>query len=779
MLSGKRHLIYLENILIALGYWGISYLNFILFKGLGFLPMPIWPAAALALLVSFYKGIKVAPGIAVGAILANHFALGSSWTFALCISIMNTLSPELIAYLLRKRLAVHFILYSFKNLCYCFFLAIVLAPILTAIGGIGSKYLLGLMPLSDFIISFYKWSIAHSLGTLFFASPIFIYFMNTRSKNFKDDYNESANYKIEHTIVLFSVFFSIYFWITDAALERLWFPKRGTSFLDLLFPINDLHEMYMRGIAVMAFITSGFAVFKVIQVLKKQQKQTISLAQNLSTTLDSIGDGVISTDKNGIINRLNPIAEKLTGWSSAEAVGKTMNEVFVIKNSITNDSIDNPIQKVIKSKRILSFGQNIVLISKYGEKFAVSNSAAPIISEAGELVGTILVFRDITEEVEIQQRLKHSQRMDAIGQLAGGVAHDFNNMLGGIIGFAELLAKKVESDKESSTYIEMIIDTSEKAAGLTKKLLAFAKKSNIPSTSVDMHTIIYDSVELLRRTIDKRIDLITNLNATNNFVVGDPSQLQNILINMGINAGYAIEQTGSISFSTADIYVTEDYISNNDITVKSGNYIEIKVTDTGRGIPKENLNKIFEPFFTTRENGKGTGLGLSAVYGTVQQHKGDIEVSSTIDCGTTFTVILPATNETVQKNTKVEIPPKCSSGNVLIVDDEYIMRLTATRILEEYGYNTTTACDGLEAIKLYKQAPNSFNLVILDMIMPGMNGKDCFQELQKINPEVKAILASGFSNDVDIKAMKDKGLKSFISKPYRSSELIEIVNKML
>ena len=318
-----------------------------------------------------------------------------------------------------------------------------------------------------------------------------------------------------------------------------------------------------------------------------------------------------------------------------------------------------------------------------------------------------------------------------------------------------------------------------KAAGLTKKLLAFAKKNNIPSTSVDMHTIIYDSVELLRRTIDKRIDLITNLNATNNFVVGDPSQLQNILINMGINAGYAIEQTGSISFSTADIYVNEDYTSNNGITVKSGDYIEIKVSDTGRGISKENFNKIFEPFFTTRENGKGTGLGLSAVYGTVQQHKGDIEVSSTIDCGTTFTVILPATNETVQKNTKIVVPPKRSSGNILIVDDEYIMRLTATRILEEYGYNTTTACDGLEAIKLYQQAPNSFNLVILDMIMPGMNGKDCFEELQKINPEVKAILASGFSKDVDIKAMKDKGLNSFISKPYRSSELIEIVNKIL
>ena len=779
MLSKIKYRLCVDNILISFGYLGISYLNFIIFKSLGILPMPIWPAAALALLVSFYKGMKVAPGIAAGAILANHFALRSSWTFACCISIMNTLSPELIAYLLRKRLSAHYILQSFKNFCLCFFLAIILAPILTAMGGIGSKYLLGLMPINDFTISFLKWAMAHSLGTLFFASPIFVYFMDTKSENFEIDYNESANSKIEYTIIKFSVLFSIFFWVTDATLERLWFPKRGINFLALLFPINDLHEIYMRGIVVMSFIISGFAVFKVIQVLKNQQKKTLSLAQDLSTTLDSICDGVISADSNGIINRLNPIAEKLTGWNSSDAIGRATNEVFTIKNSITGDSISCPIKKVLKSKQIISLEKNIILISKYGEEFAISNSASPIISEKGELIGAILVFRDITEELELQNRLKHSQRMDAIGQLAGGVAHDFNNMLGGIIGFSELLAKKVANDKESSTYIEMIIDTSEKAAGLTKKLLAFARKNNIPSTSVDIHTIISDSVELLRRTIDKRIELTTSLSATNNFVVGDPSQLQNMLINMGINAGYSMEAAGSISFSTTDFFINEDYISNSGITIKSGDYIEIKVTDTGCGISKENLNKIFEPFFTTRENGKGTGLGLSAVYGTIQQHKGDIEVSSTIDCGTTFTIILPATHEMTQNNNKNNISPKQSSGNILIVDDEYIMRLTATRILEETGYNTTTASDGLEAIKLYSQAPHNFNLVILDMIMPGMNGKDCFDELQKINPEVKVILASGFSKDIDIKNMKNKGLCAFISKPYRSSELIDIVTKIL
>ena len=435
--------------------------------------------------------------------------------------------------------------------------------------------------------------------------------------------------------------------------------------------------------------------------------------------------------------------------------------------------------RVIKSLKRHSLNQDTLLISRSGNEFHITDSAAPIISPSGKLSGAIIVFRDITAEYEVQKRLKHSQRMDAIGQLAGGVAHDFNNMLGGIIGFSELLAKKVTNDSEASTYVQMILDTSDKAASLTRKLLTFAKKNNIPSTSVDIHALITSSAELLQRTIDRRISISTSLQANNFFVVGDPSQLQNVFINIGINAAHAIEGEGTISISTYDITLGSGSLNKYTTKLTPGEYIEIKITDNGCGIALSDLPRIFEPFFTTRENGKGTGLGLSAVYGSIKQHKGDISVSSTLGEGTTFTLTLPASNYAADSDQTSVITEKRGSGHILIVDDEEIMRITAKQILENAGFKATYAANGREALSLFNDTSTHYDLIILDMIMPEMNGKDCFREIRKLSSEIPVILASGFSQGNDIREMKKDGTVSFISKPFRGQELIQAIHELL
>ncbi len=777
--TAKNTGLILQNIILALIYWGLSYTNYLLLKEIGLLPMPIWPAAGIAFAAAYYYGLKITPGLALGAFLANYLTLGSSWEFALGISVMNSLAPQLTAWMMHRIIEVQKPLKTYYIVLLCFCLALIITPLLTALGGIGTKYLLGLVDAANFAPDFFKWTLAHSIGTIIFASPIFIYLFSLPQNYSKHTPSLPESSGLKYIPLENAILLSIYFWVADSFFGILWFPVEGYTLRDYFLPLNDIHEVCMRTFVILAFMLSGIAVSKIIDILLNQQQDALNTANNLRTTLNAIGDGVISTDINRIITRINPVACTITGWEAGEAIGQDINQVLTLKTEDEREHLPNPVQKVIETKETQRLKRGSSLISRLEKKYLVSISASPITSDSRLLKGVVLVLKDITEEIEIERRLKHSQRMEAIGQLAGGVAHDFNNMLGGIIGFSELLAKNVAGDEESVGYVNMIIDTSEKAATLTRKLLAFARKTNVPFSNANIHTIIRDSVELLKRSIDKRLEIYTELTASRHGVYGSPSQLQNIFINLGINAANAISNEGKLIITSRDVNLDSEYCRRVHPELNSGDFIEIKVTDTGCGIPARNLENIFEPFFTTNKDGKGTGLGLSAVYGTIQQHKGSISVSSIEGAGTTFTLLLPASEyETSQKEEdEEEVSP--SQGHILIIDDEYIMRVTAARILEEAGFCASIADGGREGLRLFRQHPERFQLVILDMIMPEMNGRDCFKELQKIDPEVQVILASGFTEDEIINEMLSDGLFSFISKPYRSKELLQIVREAI
>lgn len=502
--------------------------------------------------------------------------------------------------------------------------------------------------------------------------------------------------------------------------------------------------------------------------------------ENLRTTLNSIGDAVIATDIEGDIVQMNPVAAQLTGWSIEKSIGKPLKEVFHILHGRTRKLVESPVEKVLETGRIVDIANHALLISKDGTEYQIADSGAPIRTDTGETIGVVLVFRDVTQEYAIQKQLQQSQKMDAIGQLAGGIAHDFNNMLAGIVGATDLLKQYLVDDTKAKNLHEMILSSADRASSLTQKLLTFARKEHTDNSLIDMHKTINETLSLLKNTIDRRIVLEVKLLATEKHVIGDSSQLQNAILNIGINASHAMPEGGKIIITTRSLMIDLVYCNASAFQLTPGHYIEIEIRDSGCGISPEILPHIFEPFYTTKGPGKGTGLGLSATFGTIQHHHGAISVYSELGSGTSFHLLLPlANNEKTKQFSESAEQPILGKGRILVVDDEEVMRRTAQMYLEELGYDVILSENGKQAVEVFKHSPKSYDLVILDMIMPEMNGRDCFAALRAINPEVRVILSSGFSREKDVAQMKADGLKDYIRKPYRSVTLSQVVSKVI
>ena len=340
----------------------------------------------------------------------------------------------------------------------------------------------------------------------------------------------------------------------------------------------------------------------------------------------------------------------------------------------------------------------------------------------------------------------------------------------------EMLAFYLPEDKKAADFHRIILESAGRAANLTEKLMTFARNSPIvSSTTVNIHEIINETVVLLQNTIDRRIRIIVRQNAKTSAVVGDPSQLQSTILNLCINASHAMSQGGAMSLNTEIQELDELACAAFSFQLLPGRYLEIEVRDSGCGISPKHLDRIFDPFFTTKEQGVGTGLGLASVYGTVQQHGGAITVYSEEGVGSTFRILLPLADFGEKTRQNIPIIQK-GSGRILVVDDEEVMRVTAQAILEGLGYEVKLAINGEHALKVYRNNPQPIDVVILDMIMPLMNGRDCFAALKQYDPDVCVILSSGFVSDDDLIAMKKNGLNGFIRKPYRSESLSEILS---
>ena len=532
-------------------------------------------------------------------------------------------------------------------------------------------------------------------------------------------------------------------------------------------------------LSVGAILVAWKSIRHLLTILKAAQSDLQEKSEDLRITLESIGDAVIATDKNGDVTRMNPIAEELTGWKESDAQGVNLKTVFKIINSETRKKVEDPAEKVLRTGMIVGLANHTVLIAKDGRETHIADSGAPIKDGDGRIKGVVLVFRDVTQEYTLQKQLNHSQKMDAIGQLAGGLAHDFNNMLGAILGAAEILEPKIPNDSKAIRFHRMIIEVCERASGLVSKLLAFSRRTPLASTAVDVHEILTDAVTILQSTVDKKIEIKTDFSAEKSKVIGDHSELESIFINLGINASHAMPDGGQIRVETSIMEFDEAHCESSPFELHPGKYLHIEFRDSGIGISPENLQKIFDPFFTTKDQGEGTGLGLASVYGTVQHHNGAITVYSEVGTGTVFNIFFPLAREHMSDVKSREIDIKKGEGLILVVDDEETMRITAKAILEDLGYNVLLAENGEEALKMYNHALTSIDLVLLDMIMPQMNGRECFNALRELDPEARVIISSGFTRDEDLSALKESGLKGFIKKPYRTAPLSQIVHKAL
>lgn len=499
--------------------------------------------------------------------------------------------------------------------------------------------------------------------------------------------------------------------------------------------------------------------------------------KNLTITLNSIGDAVISTNIHGIVERMNPIAEQLTGWTLADARGKPLTDVFRLLDATT--LLPVVLNPALPDSGSTSLGSDILLVARDGIKRQIGDSMASITDEAGRPYGWVLVFRDMTDQRHLESQVHRMQRMEALGHLAGGLAHEFNNMLGGILGAAELLESSIEPRSRTHRYVELILNTAHKASELTEKLLTFSHKGRSVSKPFDLHNVIRDCSSILSSSLDKRINIVLELDADACILDGDATQIQNMILNLGLRAGQAMHEGGTLTLSTRTITLDDLHCEKSPFPLTPGNYINLRIRDTGAGLPPDVLDHLFESFHANGPQAGTDGFGLAAVYAAVRDHLGSITVYSDAGEGTAFNICLPASSEPALEEIHPETEVLPGSGCILVVDDEASIREIAEYFLNKAGYRVIHAVNGCDGVIQYRKHQAEIDLVLLDMTMPLMNGRDCFLAIREINPEAKVVMVSGFTGQNDIRPLRDLGLAGFIEKPYRQATLSRIVHDAL
>jgi PAS domain S-box-containing protein len=519
----------------------------------------------------------------------------------------------------------------------------------------------------------------------------------------------------------------------------------------------------------------------------KMERRLKESEQWLATTLRSIGDAVIATDKNGLITFMNPVAEELTGWRQEEALDKSLREVFNIMDEQTRTPTESPGAKVLQ-EGVVSGLTDHVLISKDGGETAIDDSAAPIKDDKGNVTGVVLVFRDTTERKRVEEELLKARKLESIGVLAGGIAHDFNNLLTSILGNISLIKMYPNSGDKMHRRLTEAEKACLRAKDLTQQLLTFSKGGAPVKRVSFIGELIKDSASfaLMGSNVKCEFSISEDLWP----VEVDERQIYQVISNVVINADQAMPEGGIIKIIGQNINGEEEptvhtYYEENapPLPLKRGRYIQITVEDQGIGVPKEYLTKIFDPYFTTKQ--KGSGLGLATAYSIIKGHDGYIGVESELGVGMKVHIYIPALDKGVeQRGAEVEAEGIVyGKGRILIMDDEAMIREVIGDMLSHIGYEVEYASDGEEAIEKYIRARGSkrpFDIIVMDLTIPGgMGGKEAISKLMGIDPEVRAVVSSGYSNDLVMSEYKNHGFRGVISKPYSIEKLAEILNKVM
>ncbi len=649
-------------------------------------------------------------------------------------------------------------------------------------------------------------------------------------------------------------------------------------------------------------------IFRSIRKILLEQKSTETMLfqekEFLRTTLRSIGDAVIATDVRGVITTMNPIAESLTGWSVEKGIGEDINNVFSIVDSVTGEQKENPIEVVLRRKRIVHLSNHVTLISKSGKGFHIADSAAPIRDDEGNILGVILVFndvseqyylreqnirsaqhlklyrdqtplafiewnkefqitdwnlaaekmfgykaeeirkrdfdcilipdehtnsarenwknrllqggdvkqilknmtsdgqvvlcewynqkivdesgeiigiasivRDVTEESRQEEMLRRSQKMDAVGKLTSGVAHDYNNVLGIILGYAEMLEERLSDYPDLAGFAHEIVRAGERGSKMTGKLLAFARSKNADTSIININQLLNDELNMLQKSLTARVDLKMDLAKDLWLVKVDQAELEDALLNMCINAMHAMAGQGELIIQTTNRTVDREQALS--LGIDQGDYVCLSLTDTGEGIEKSIIDRIYEPFFTTKGE-QGTGLGLSQVYGFVKRSQGAIYIESISGVGSCFTLYFPRSEQALDTSFDVEKEGENTGSEnerVLVVDDETELCNLVAEVLTGEGYEVFTAYSGQHALEVMQV--DEIDLVITDIIMPEMDGYQLANIIKQQYPSIKIQLVSGYADQQHADMVDEQLQANMLYKPVKMKELLATVRSLL
>lgn len=521
---------------------------------------------------------------------------------------------------------------------------------------------------------------------------------------------------------------------------------------------------------------------------KRSEEELRGAHQRLLDIIEFLPDATFVIDQNRTVVAWNKAIEEMTGVTKAEIIGKGNycyavpfygeRRPILIDCVISNpDEIRENYTAVARKGNVLyaeTFVQRV-----YGGKGAfLSVNASPLFDKDGTVVGAIESIRDITEMNRLENQLRQSQKMEAIGTLAGGIAHDFINILSAITGYTTILQMNVDDKNLRKQYLDQIVLAAEKAANLTKSLLAFSRKQTIELKPQTLQGILKGIEKLLRRLLTEDIEFNLLILDPDIVIMADATQIDQVLINLATNARDAMPQGGRLTVRAEKVVLDNDFVKDHGFGVP-GNYAMISVTDTGCGMDQGTKEKIFEPFFTTKEVGRGTGLGLATVYGIVKQHNGYIVVSSEPNKGTDFKVYIPTETMEVTGTRHTLQDARGGQETILVAEDNADLRTLLRAILEVKGYAVLEATDGADAVHQFKNYQDSIDLVVLDVVMPLKNGKEVYDEIRTVRPSVKAVFMSGYTGDVVIDKGVDDGLVDFISKPLLPNDLLLKIRDVL
>lgn len=556
----------------------------------------------------------------------------------------------------------------------------------------------------------------------------------------------------------------IQFWVT--------IPLRGKDLVSGIMVLagNDYDMFTSKEAELMEAFGNQISVAlnnaQLFERLKQSQLQYADLYENAP-------DIYLTVDHGHRIVACNHTGASLLGMTKHEIVGQSFEQLFVEDR---RDTLHAALEQMFTNGHELRNGEEQVLMHD-GKRMYVSLNSSLVVDQLGRTTTARIVARDISERKMMEAALLHAQKIDSIGNLAGGVAHDFNNILASILGAASIIRRRSSGKSTLGKYVEIIESASRRGSSLTRQLLTFARKTETFTKHVHVNAIIQETIQLFERSVTKEITAMVDLTPEPALVYGDEGQIQQALLNLFLNARDAMPTGGVLTVSSRAVSV-DAHTHSRFLSYKPGRYVRITVSDTGVGIPHDDQNRIFEPFFTTKD--QGTGLGLSVFYGVIQSHGGFFDLESEIGAGTTFSIYLPEAPVQAPSATRKrpQRPPR-GRENILVVDDEQSVCQIARDMLSDLGYTVTFASDGREGVDHYRTRQGAVDLILLDMNMPVMGGKEAFEQLRRINPGVRIIIMTGYGKGILEEPTFSSEVNGFIQKPFDLEELALKVRKAL